>query len=73
MKFVRYVDRKKVFTKKEKLQKSGISIAESSRRMECLNKARQEFGLKNVWAVDGRIIYLDINCNYSRKPKIYFD
>ena len=50
VKFVRYNDRRKVFSNKKKLKNSGISITESStaRRMGELSKARNKYGFKNV-------------------------
>ena len=60
VKFIRYNDRKKIFSKKKQLKNSGISITESltKLRMSKLAKAREEFGFRNVWTVDGRICYI---------------
>ena len=50
VKFIRYNDRKKIFSKKKQLKNSGISITESltKLRMGKLPKTREEFGFTNV-------------------------
>ena len=50
VKFIRYNDRKKIFSKKKQLKNSGISITESltKLRMGEPAKAREEFGFTNV-------------------------
>ena len=67
VKFVRYNDRRKVFSNKKKLKNSGISITESStaRRMGELSKARNKYGFKNVWTIDGKE-------NGSNKAKLFY-
>ena len=72
IKFVRYNTRNKVFRKKKQLKGSGVSITESltARKISQLKKAREEHEFKNVWSVDGRIMYLDKNDN---KVKVYHD
>ena len=59
IKFVRYNVRKKIFSSKKLLKDSGLSITESltTFRMKKLNNARETFGFRNVWTVDGRIFY----------------
>ena len=71
VKFIRSNDMKKIFSKK-KLKNSGISIAENltKLRMSKLSKAREEFGFKNVWIVDGSICYIGEG---SQFPKTYYD
>ena len=71
VKFIRSNDMKKIFSKK-KLKNSGISIAENltKLRMSKLSKAREEFGFKNVWAVDGSVCYIGEG---SQFPKAYYD
>ena len=61
VKFIRYNDRTKVFSKKKQLKNSGISITESltKLRMSKLAKAREEFEFRNVWTVDDRICYIE--------------
>ena len=39
--------------------------------MSVLNKARENFGFKNVWTYDGRILYKDKNDR--QKIKIYYE
>ena len=72
VKFIRYNDRKKIFSKKKRLKNSGISITESltKLRMSKLAKAREEFGFSNVWTVDGRISYIGEG---SQFPKTYYN
>ena len=72
VKFIRYNDRKKIFSKKKQLKNSGISITESltKLRMSKLAKAREEFGFRNVWTVDGRICYIGEG---SQFPKTYYN
>ena len=36
--------------------------------MEMLNKAKEHFGFRNVWTLDGRIYYL---AEGSTKPQIF--
>ena len=61
---------KKIFSKK-KLKNPEISITESlaKLRMNKLAKAREEFGLRNVWAVDGKIFYIGEG---SQFPRTYY-
>ena len=63
VKFVRYYDQKQVFSKKKHLKGKGISITESltSLRMKKLEEAREKHGFKNVWSIDGRIMFKDAN------------
>ena len=72
IKFVRYNDRKKVFSSKKFLKDSGVSITESltAFRMKKLPNARETFGFRKVWTVDGRIFYSE---NDSQHPKIYYN
>ena len=60
IKFVRYNDRKKVFSSKKLLKDSGVSIAENLTAflMKKITNARETLGFRNVWTVDGRIFYL---------------
>ena len=70
VKFVRYYDRKEVFSKKKYLKGRGISITESltSFSMKKLEEAREKYGFKNVWTTDGRIMFKDANY----KPSVYY-
>ena len=72
IKFVRYNDRKKIFSSKKLLKDSGVSITESltAFRMKKLNNARETFGFRNVWTVDGRIFYSE---NGSQHAKVYYN
>ena len=57
-KFTRYNKRASVFRRKSKLKGTGFILTESltKRRVAALNAARKEFGNKNVWTRDGKII-----------------
>ena len=59
IKFVRYNDRKKVFSSKKLLKDSGVSITESLNgfRMKKLTNTRENFGFRNVWTVDVGMFY----------------
>ena len=72
VKFIRYNDWKKIFSKKKQLKNSGISVTKSltKLRMSKLAKAREEFGFRNVWTVDGRICYIGEG---SQFPKTYYN
>ena len=59
VKLTKYNSRKKVFATKKKLKGTGVNIAESlmARRMEQLNRAREEHSFTNVWTTDSRIFF----------------
>ena len=59
IKFVRYNCRKKGFFWKKLLKDSSVSITESltAFRMKKLTNARETFGFRYVWTVDGRRFY----------------
>ena len=73
VKFSRYNDRKKTFSKKKQLKKSGISITESltKLRMDKLAKGREEFGFRNVLTVDGRICYIGEGSQFPKTFKMF--
>ena len=54
---------------RKKLKDSGISITESltARRMEELSKAGNEDGFKNMWTIDGKILF---NEKWKKESKI---
>ena len=72
IKFVRYNNRKKVFSSKKLLKDSGVSITEilTAFRLKKLTIARETFGFRNVWTVDGRIFYSE---NGSQHAKICYN
>ena len=72
IKFVRYNDRKKIFSSKKLLKDSRLSITENltAFRMKKLTSAREIFGFRNVWTVDGMIYYSE---NGSEHAKIYYN
>lgn len=70
IKFARYNCRRRVYHNKKKLKDSGMSITESltNFRLSKLNEARAHHGFRNVWSVDGRIMFKD----GEEKPKLYY-
>ena len=71
VKFVRYNDRRKVVSNKKNSKDSRLSITDSltARRMEELSKARNEHLFKNVWTIDGKILFKE---NGSNKAKSFY-
>ena len=72
VKLTRYNTRKKAFAKKRKLKGTGIRITESlmAKRMEQLNKAREEHSFTNVWTTDGRTLFRRPN---EDKSNLFYD
>ena len=72
VKFVRYMDRRRVFTNKKRLKGKNISITESLTkiRMSALKEARNKFGYSSVWTAGGKMMYKDEG---DMKAKVYFD
>ena len=70
-KFISYNDRREIFNNKKRLKGTGVSITESltAERMRQLKIARDQFGFKDVWSIDGRIMYKD---STSTKPKLFY-
>ena len=70
VKFTQYKDRHHAFTNEKLLKGSGISITESLtlKRMEHLEKAREQHGFVNFWTLDGKIMFKGNNGN----PKVYY-
>ena len=58
VKFVRYMDRRRVFSNKKTLKGKNMSITESFTkiRMSALKDARNKFGYSSVWTADGKIM-----------------
>ena len=71
VKFVRYNTRNRIYRNKEKLKGTGISVTESltAKRINMLEKAREEHTLNNVWSQDGKIMFFDKDTN---KVKTYY-
>ena len=57
MKFSNHNTRQRVFQARRKLKGTQITIVENltSKRVAILSKARNKFGVRNVWSLDGRI------------------
>ena len=68
---MRYNTCNRTYRNKKKLKGTGISVTESltARRMNMLEKAREEYTFNNVWLQDDKIIFFDKNTN---KVKTYF-
>lgn len=60
IKFVGYGPRNTVFRNKSKLKGSGITVSESLTKLrhQVLSEAREKYGVKNVWSLDGIIFVL---------------
>ena len=71
VKFVRYTSRNRIYRNKKKLKGTGISLTESltAKRINVLEKAREEHTFNNVWSQDGKIMFFDKNTN---KVKTYY-
>ena len=63
VKFVMYYDQKEIFSMKKYLKGKGISITKSltSFRMKKLEEALEKNGFKNVWSIDGRVMFKGAN------------
>ena len=72
VRFVRYMDRRCVFTNKNRLKGKNISITKSLTeiRMSALKEARNKFGYSKAWTADGKVMYKDEG---DTKTKVYFD
>ena len=72
VKFIRYMERRRVFTNKKRLKGKNISITESLSkiRMSGLKEARNKFRYSSVSTADGKIMYKDEG---NAKAKVYFD
>ena len=71
VKFVRYNDRRKVFSiKKWKLLTIQLLKVYLPLEWGLLANVREELGFRNAWTLDGRIIYINES---SQKPKGCYD
>ena len=70
-KFARYNTRNRIYRNKKKLKGTGISVTESltTKRINVVEKAREEHSFSNVWSQDGKIMFFDKSTN---KVKIYY-
>ena len=68
---MRYNTCNRIHRNKKKLKGTGISVTESltARRMNMLEKAREEYTFSNVWLQDDKIMFFDKNTN---KVKTYY-
>ena len=71
VKFVRYNTRNRIYRNKKKLKGTEISVKESltAKRINMLEKAREEYTFNNVWSEDGKIMFFDKN---TSKVKTYY-
>ena len=72
VKFVRHMDRRRVFTNIKGLKGKNMSITENLTkiRMSALNEARNKSGCSSVWTTDGKIMDKEEG---EAKAKVYFD
>ena len=72
VKFVRYMDRRRVFTNKKRLKGKNMTITErlTKIRMSALKEARNKFGFSSIWTADGKILYKEEG---DAQTKVYFD
>ena len=72
VKFTRYNVRSNVYRNKKRLKGKKLSITESltKLRLEKLKEAKDEFGFKNVWSTDGRILFKDEGSDQTR---VYYE
>ena len=68
---MRYNTCNRIYRNKKKLKGTGISVTESltARRMNMLEKAREEYTFNNVWLQDHKIMFFDKNTD---KVKTYY-
>ena len=61
VKFGNYNTRQKVFQARRKLKGTLITMVENltRKRVAILSKARNKFGVRNVWSLDGRIFAVE--------------
>ena len=71
---MRYNTCNRIYRNKKKLKGTGISVTESltARRMNMLEKAREEYTFNNVWLQDDKIMFFDKNTNKVKTYYIYF-
>ena len=72
VKFVRYMDRRRVFSNKKTLKRKNMSITESLTkvRISALKEPRNKFRYSSVWTADRKIMYKEEG---DRTAKVYFD
>ena len=71
VKFISYNNCRVIFDNKKRLKVIGVSITVrlTAERKRQLKIARDQFGFKDVWSTDGRIMYKD---STSTKPKLFY-
>ena len=72
IKFVRYMNRRQLFTNKKRLKGKNMSITDSliKIRMNALKETRNKFGFSSVWTADGKILYKEEG---DTNTKVYFN
>ena len=73
VKFGRYLERRKVFNSKKRLKSKNLSITERliKLRTRKLKAARDKYGFRNIWTVDGKILY-KVDDTPDSKPAVYY-
>ena len=71
VKFISYNNRREIFNNKKRIKGTSVSIAESltAERMQQLKIVGDQFGFKDVWSIDRRIMYED---SIGTKPKLFY-
>ena len=78
VKFVRYIDRRRVFTNKKRLKGKDMPVTKSltKTRMNALKETRNKLGYSSVWTADGKMkaiqgpMYKDEG---DTRARVYFD
>ena len=60
---MRYNIRNRTYRNKKKLEGTGISVTETGKRINMLEKTREEHTFNNVWSQDGKIMFFIKNTN----------
>ena len=73
VKFTRYSKRRKIFNSKKRLIGKNLSITERSTKLRISKPrtARDEYGFRNVWTVDGKILY-KVDDTPDSKSAVYY-
>ena len=72
VKFVKYMDKSRIFTKKKRLNRKNMSTIESLSkiRMSALRDAKNKFRFSSVWTAGRKIMYKE---EVDTKTKVYFN
>ena len=73
VKFARYSERRKAFNSKKRLKGMSLSITDIFTKlpMSKLRAAKDAYGFRNAWKVDGKILY-KVDNTPDNKPAVYY-